>query len=57
MCTERKNNDIVIILVYVDDMLITGSNKEFIEETKQVIHTKFRVNELGELQFLLASKF
>nr|XP_009609970.1 uncharacterized protein LOC104103744 [Nicotiana tomentosiformis] len=36
--TKRDGDDIVIILMYLDDILITGSNKKLIEEAKDAIH-------------------
>ncbi|XP_070039856.1 uncharacterized mitochondrial protein AtMg00810-like [Nicotiana tomentosiformis] len=37
--TNRDGDDIVIILVYVYDILITGSNKKLIKEAKETLHT------------------
>lgn len=34
----KKDKDIVIVLVYVDDLLITGSNDQIIEEAKKTLH-------------------
>ncbi|XP_075076128.1 uncharacterized protein LOC142162910 [Nicotiana tabacum] len=36
--TLKKQRDIVIILVYVNDLLITGSNLQLITEAKQILH-------------------
>ncbi|KAA3465257.1 retrovirus-related Pol polyprotein from transposon TNT 1-94 [Gossypium australe] len=51
--TKKKRNDIVIMLIYVDDLLITGSSKSMIEELKEVLHQSFRRNDLRELKFFL----
>nr|XP_016451961.1 PREDICTED: uncharacterized mitochondrial protein AtMg00810-like [Nicotiana tabacum] len=51
--TKRASNDVVIVLVYVDDILITGSNEELIEETKTTLHNKFKVKDLGHLRYFL----
>lgn len=40
----------VIILVYVDDLPITGSNEAMICEVKEVFHQQFKLNDLGELK-------
>nr|XP_016489309.1 PREDICTED: uncharacterized mitochondrial protein AtMg00810-like [Nicotiana tabacum] len=51
--TKRAANDIVIVLVYVDDILITGSNEKLIEEAKATLHNKSKVNDLGQLGYFL----
>lgn len=51
--TLRRHEWIVIILVYVDDLLITGSNEELITEAKGVLHRKFKLKDLGELKYFL----
>lgn len=50
----RKEGDkVVIILLYVDDMLITGNCKDKIFETKRLIGKEFKIKDLGEpKQFL-----
>ncbi|XP_055814691.1 uncharacterized protein LOC129884417 [Solanum dulcamara] len=35
-----ENKDIVIILVYVDDLLITGSSQQMIDEAQQTLHDR-----------------
>lgn len=51
--TLKRKEGIVIILVYVDDLLITGDNEAMIAETRQVLHKQFRLKDLGELKFFL----
>nr|XP_009759784.1 PREDICTED: uncharacterized protein LOC104212263 [Nicotiana sylvestris] len=41
--TKQLGQDIVIILVYVDDLLITGRNMSLVEDTKITLHAKFKV--------------
>ncbi|CAM8887400.1 unnamed protein product [Rhodiola kirilowii] len=41
------------LLVYVDDIVITGTSIEVITEVKQFIHAKFRLKDLGLLRFFL----
>jgi len=36
--TKRKDANIVVILVYVDDLLITGSCKDMIKYAKEALH-------------------
>ena len=54
---RKKGNDIVIILVYVDDMLVTGSSISAIEETKASLHAAFKIKDLGTLKFFLGVEF
>lgn len=55
--TKRHNGDIVVILVYVDDLLITGSNVTLIKEAKNVLNQNFKMKDLGELRFFLGIEF
>ncbi|XP_019225887.1 PREDICTED: uncharacterized protein LOC109207428 [Nicotiana attenuata] len=57
LITKRQNNDIVIILVYVDDLLITGSDQEIIQEAKTILNENFKMKDLGELRFFLEIEF
>lgn len=50
---KRQGSDIVVILVYVDDMLVTGSNMALIEQTKASLHKAFKIKDIGELKFFL----
>ena len=55
-----KINDIggiVIILVYVDDLLITGNNVKLIQEAKEILHHNFKMKDLGELRYFLGIEF
>lgn len=38
---------IVIILVYVDDLLITGDDMEMIQDTKINLHSHYKIKYLG----------
>jgi len=51
--TLHKGEDLVIVLVYVDDLLITGSNTQLITEVKKSLHRQFKLKDLGELKFFL----
>ena len=54
---QRKGSDMVVILVYADDMLVTGNNLTLIEHTKSILHKAFKIKDLGELKFFLGMKF
>lgn len=47
--TRRTAKGITIILVYVDDILVTGSSLELISETKMSLQQRFKMKDLGEL--------
>lgn len=43
----------MIILVYVDDLLITGNSHSMITEVKRTRHHNFKMKDLGELRYFL----
>ena len=51
-----KCNLHVIISLYVDDMLIFGSNMHVINETKNMLKSHFDMKDLGEANFILRMK-
>ncbi|XP_019252634.1 PREDICTED: uncharacterized protein LOC109231425 [Nicotiana attenuata] len=51
--TKRDKTDIVIVLVYVDDLLISGSNNSLMHEAKETLHSNFKMKDLGELRYFL----
>ncbi|XP_070005808.1 uncharacterized mitochondrial protein AtMg00810-like [Nicotiana sylvestris] len=46
-----------MVLVYVDDMLITGDNLKLIKETKAGLQQVFKMKDLGELKYFLGIEF
>ena len=42
-----------MILIYVDDIIITGSDKEGIISTKVFLKSTFDIKDLGELKYFL----
>lgn len=51
--TKKEGMDIAIILVYVDDLLITGSTPTLIEDAKRTLHSHFKMKDLGDLRYFL----
>ena len=51
--TERGS---VIICLYVDDMLIMGSNNEVLKTTKKMLNNKFNMKDLGVADVILGIK-
>uniref|UniRef100_A0A3Q7I802 Reverse transcriptase Ty1/copia-type domain-containing protein n=1 Tax=Solanum lycopersicum TaxID=4081 RepID=A0A3Q7I802_SOLLC len=55
--TKKEGEKIVIILVYVDDLLLTGNDGFMIQHTKDVLQTTFKIKDLGELKYFLGIEF
>jgi hypothetical protein len=51
--TKKNQGGIVVVLIYVDDIIITGSDAEGISETKGILKTSFDIKDLGELKYFL----
>lgn len=51
--TKKENGHTVIILIYVDDLLITGSCKNLIGQGKEALHKQFKVKDFGDLKYFL----
>ncbi|KAG7556886.1 Integrase catalytic core [Arabidopsis suecica] len=51
--TKQDNQGIVVVLVYVDDLIISGSNKEGIQAIKSSLHSAFDIKDLGVLKYFL----
>ena len=51
--TLTSKQRIVVILVYVDDIIITRSDKEGILLTKAFLRSSFDIKDLGELKYFL----
>ncbi|XP_047270440.1 uncharacterized mitochondrial protein AtMg00810-like [Capsicum annuum] len=49
----KKPEGMVIVLIYVDDLLITGDSERMISEEKEVLHRQFKIKDLGELKYFL----
>lgn len=43
----------VVLLIYVDDLLITGSSVSMINELKLLLHQNFKMKDLGVLKYFL----
>ena len=55
----RKNDkeDMIILCLYVDDLLITGSNPLAIEKFKERLKLEFEMTDLGLLSYFLGMEF
>nr|XP_019068974.1 uncharacterized protein LOC109120063 [Solanum lycopersicum] len=43
----------IVILVYVDDLLITGNSSRMVQEAKDTLHKNFKMKDLGSLRYFL----
>ncbi|XP_019260910.1 PREDICTED: uncharacterized protein LOC109238880 [Nicotiana attenuata] len=55
--TKKARSDIVIILVYVDDLLISGNNQQLLCDTRTDLKKRFKMKDLGELKFFPCIEF
>ncbi|CAL2238958.1 unnamed protein product [Prunus armeniaca] len=51
--TCKNGKSFTALLIYVDDILITGNNVAMINSLKQFLHTQFRIKDLGDLKYFL----
>ncbi|CAM8961061.1 unnamed protein product [Rhodiola kirilowii] len=51
--TLAQQDDFIILLVYVDDVVLTGTSSQLITRVKEFIHEKFQIKDLGYLKYFL----
>ncbi|CAM8977434.1 unnamed protein product [Rhodiola kirilowii] len=51
--TYAHGGDFLILLVYVDDVVITGTSIPLITSVKSFIHSEFQIKDLGQLKYFL----
>ena len=51
----KQSNDgrMTILIVYVDDIILTGDNTREMDRLKKVLATEFEVKDLGQMQYFL----
>ncbi|GJR74301.1 putative RNA-directed DNA polymerase [Tanacetum coccineum] len=50
---KQRGNLITCLIIYVDDMIVTGDDKEEITKLKKYLFTKFEMKDLGRLKYFL----
>lgn len=50
----NKDGHLLLVALYVDDVLITGSKIELIDEFKRNMSTKFKMSDFGLLTYYLS---
>lgn len=53
MFLRERNGKCCIILVYVDDLIITGDDEDLIAEVKEILDKAFSIKYLGNLRYFL----
>ena len=51
--TKGSRSSFVALLVYVDDIIITGPSSTILESLKQFLHSQFKLKDIGSLKFFL----
>ena len=50
---KKTGCGLIVIVIYVDDLIITRSNKDEIDDVKKVLGAEFDMKDLGELKYFL----
>nr|GEV69845.1 putative ribonuclease H-like domain-containing protein [Tanacetum cinerariifolium] len=53
---RRQSEDFILVQVYVDDIIFGSSNPQLCREFKALMHEKFQMSAMGELNFFLDLK-
>jgi hypothetical protein len=53
--TKKVGNNLIILFVYVDDLIITGSDAELLNHVKTILKKKFEMTDLGYFHYFLGS--
>ena len=54
---ENTEGDLIIICLYVDDLIVTGSNIKDIQQFKKTMEAEFEMTDLGRLSYFLGMEF
>ena len=56
MYVKKTGAGLVVIVIYVDDLIVTGDNVNAIGMLKKQLHSEFDMKNLGELCYFLGIK-
>ena len=51
--TKKVGKSLIILILYVDDLILTGSDPNLINHVKSIPKKKFEIKDLGHLQYFL----
>lgn len=51
--TKKEGIEVVVVLIYVDDLLIISNISKLIQDTKEALHIKFSMKDLGDHKYFL----
>ncbi|XP_070049055.1 uncharacterized mitochondrial protein AtMg00810-like [Nicotiana tomentosiformis] len=54
---KKIGTEQVLILVFVDDLIVTSSNLHLIKQVRKVLQERFKMKDLGELKYFLGIEF
>ena len=54
---HSKEGKIAILIVYVDDIILTGDDSAELERLKERLVDEFEIKDLGELKYFLIMEF
>ncbi|KAI3809043.1 hypothetical protein L1987_25010 [Smallanthus sonchifolius] len=50
---KQRNDRVTCLIIYVDDMIITGDDEEEMKQLKEKLFSKFEMKDLGNLKYFL----
>ncbi len=50
---KKTDHGIIVIVIYVDDLIITRDSDADISDLKKLLKQKFKMKDLGELRYFL----
>jgi hypothetical protein len=53
---KKTDHGIIVIVIYVDDLIVTRDSDANISDLKKLLKQKFEVKDLGELCYFLGIK-
>ena len=53
---KRSKDKFIIMSLYVDDILIAGNSKEYVNELKGWLSSNFEMKDMGEAAYILVVK-